>query len=365
MKLETLSVMKCFLHIGTAKTATTTIQNFLDINRDSLLEKDYIYTKSAGKTNNRGLSASAYHLSRRDEFTKQLLIDSDAKLLKFQKQTIRNLTKEIATLNKDSSKSTIIFSSEHFQSRLTHIEEIERLREIIYSFGVTDISVVVYLRRPADIANSLYSTAIKTGGHRQYPPSPKHPSYNNLCNHKNTLEKFGTVFGESALIPRLFDKNEFINGSIIDDLLNIFGIPNDDKYEVPKNLNESLSVVGVNLLRRINNTIPKWVDDKPNLVRANLVSYFARHFSDSKYVMPKRLYEAYDLEFQESNDWVRRKYFPDKKKMFSDHIIQEAKLSISEEELDRIANFIIDIWSAKQTRIMTLRKKNKNLKKKE
>ena len=152
--------MKCFLHIGTEKTATTTIQNFLHLNRENLLSKGFIYPESVGKKNNRALSIAAYNSGRRDNLTKLKQLDSDDKLLEFQEQTVQKLRQEVSNVE---TASTIIFSSEFFQSRLTKISEIERLKEILKGLGVTDISVIVYLRRPADIANSLYSTAIRNG----------------------------------------------------------------------------------------------------------------------------------------------------------------------------------------------------------
>lgn len=348
--------MKCFLHIGTEKTATTTIQNFFDINRNKILEKGYIYTKAAGKSNNRKLPVTAYSPHRRDDFTKSIGLDTDDKLVSFQRQTIANLNKEIDSTRKDYPEATtIIFSSEHIQSRLTDIKAIERLKNILLNLRIIDISIIIYLRRPAEIANSLYSTAIKAGWCVATPPAPKTPYLNNLCNHKKTIENFGSVFGESAIIPRLFDKREFVNGSIIDDILNVIGIPNDN-YDIPNNANESLSLIGVNILRRLNETVPMLVDNKPNKVRANLVSYIQKHFSDSKYIMPGNLYEAYDSEFQESNEGIRQRYFPNKKVLFSSEVPKEINLNVPDSELDRIADLISSIWNDKQKRIINLTK---------
>lgn len=339
--------MKCFLHIGTEKTATTTIQNFLNLNRDILLNDKIIYTKTAGKTNNRALPVAAYNLNRRDDYTKIHGIKSESELLDFQKKIAHDLKTEITKTSRNDSEFKIIFSSEHFQSRLTTLEEIKRLKNIIDSFGINEIYVIIYLRGPAEIANSLYSTAIKSGSQGKHPPSPKNLYWNNVCNHKNTLEKFGSVFGTSALIPRLFYPKEFLNGSIIDDFLNAIGVSDTSSYEIPPNSNESLSVVGVNLLRRLNHIVPMWIDNKPNPVRLNLVSYIEKYFSDSKYVMPRELFEKYDLEFSESNEWVRRKFFPHKKKLFSEYYQKESKLEISDTDLDRIANLIGNIWNDK------------------
>ena len=346
--------MKCFLHIGTEKTATTTIQNFFNINRKKMLENGFIYTKEAGKANNRGLPVAAFNLHRRDDFTNKKGLDTDDKLAFFQRQTIANLIEEIEAIKKDyPNTTTIVFSSEHIQSRLTDIKEIRRLKEALHRLGVVDTCVVVYLRRPAEIASSLYSTAVRLGSCSPTPPPPNNPYWNNVCNHKETIEKFSSVFGESAIIPRLFGKHEFVNGSIIDDILYVIGIPHDS-YDIPTNANVSLSSVGVNVLRRLNKTIPAWIDNRPNEVRANLVSYIEKHLSGSKYTMPNTLYEEYDSAFQESNEWVRLNYFYDKEILFPPRIQKEAALYIPDSEVDRIAEFISEIWNDKQKNIIDL-----------
>jgi hypothetical protein len=305
--------MKCFLHIGTPKTATTTIQKFLDLNRENLLQRGFVYTKSAGKVNNRSLPITAYNLDRFDDRMKRLKINSGNELIDFQKKVINDLRTEISDLTKGLPNYKIIFSSEHIQLRLTTIEEITRLKGILFDLGLDDISVIVYLRKQSDHINSLFSTDIKEGSTAKLPPHPNNPEIFNLLNHKITLKKFGTVFGESALIPKIFEKDEFKDGSIIKDFLSILGIPMDTSYRIPDNANESLSVLGINILRRLNENVPQFIGDNYNPLRADIRLYFEKHFSDEKYIMPHCLYEQYDLVFHESNEWVRQKYFPQKR----------------------------------------------------
>ncbi|MCG6940264.1 MAG: hypothetical protein LJE69_03315 [Thiohalocapsa sp.] len=349
--------MKCFLHIGTEKTATTTIQKFFDTNRGNILKKGFIYTKSAGCTNNRALAVAAYNSNRRDDFTRDYGIYSDNDLRTFQQRTIESLEEEVEAVKSDDA--IIIFSSEHFQSRLTRLEEIERLREIICSLGITDIAVIVYLRRPADIANSMYSTVVKAGSCMEAPLSPKNDHWNNVCNHKNTIEKFSAAFGDDAIIPRIFEKSEFVNGSIVEDIVHLIGIPDDQSYKIPDNANESLTVLGIKLLRHLNKSIPRYIDDKPNPLRANLALYIERHFSSGdKYIMPGYLYEEYEREFKDSNNWVKEKYFPERKNLFSTKIPDEANVNVSSDaETEVIADFIANMWNDKQGRILELRRR--------
>lgn len=348
--------MKCFLHIGTEKTATTTIQRFFNANREKILEKGFIFTKNAGETDHRFLPVIAYDRHKRDDLTEGAGVDTDDELETFQRKTISSLSKEIETTQKKyKNAEVIVFSSEHIQSRLIEIREIERLKAVLHDLGISDINVIVYLRRPAEIACSLYSTLIKNGAIYEIPPLPNIPYWNNICNHKKTIEKFGTVFGKSSIIPRLFDKYSFVNGSIIDDILSVVGIPNDN-YEIPSNANESLSQTGVEILRRLNKTIPMWTGNKQNELRANLNSYIEKHFSDGKYIMPASMYAAYDSEFQESNEWVRQNYFPNREILFPSTIPEEVLLSMPDSEINRVVDLITSIWHDKQNEIINLKK---------
>lgn len=345
--------MKCYLHIGTAKTATTALQSFLHLNRNKLSKSGFGYTKSAGKTNNWELPVAAYDLDRRDDLTNVSNIFTNEDLFEHQRGIISELKEEIIAI----SQPNIIFSSEHIQSRLTNISEIQRLKKILVNLGAYDISVIIYLRNPSEIASSLYSTAIINGHTISIPPSPKNAYFNNVCNHKNTLEKFELVFGKQALIPRIFDKNEFKNGSIIEDFINIIGAPWCDDYDIPNNINESLSALGLEILRRFNKKVPLFIDNKSNPLRSDIVEYFQHNFSDNKYLIPRYLYKEYEIEFQESNEWVRRNFFPQRDFLFSKKVHStETKLQIPDDKLDQFANMLADIWIEKSKRINALTK---------
>lgn len=342
--------MKCFLHIGTEKTGTTTIQAFLGTNRSRLLEKGFIYTQAAGRRNNHALAVAAYKASRRDGFTTAAGISSAQQLFDFRKTTLDSLRKEIDEVR--AQGSAIIFSSEQFQARLTETEEIESLRDILLGLDIDEVSVIVYLRRPADIACSQFSTLLKVGMLVDAPPEPNNPVTRHICNHKGTIERFGAVFGTSSVIPRLFDKGEFANGSIIDDIAHVIGIPDDGNFDVPNELNKSLSSLGVALLRRLNKSIPYWANDP---LRNDLISYITQYLSDGKnYVMPRRLYEQYDMAFRDSNEWVRSRYFPGRESLFSTDIPEESTLGIRDDEMERIAGCIASIWNDKQQRTPNL-----------
>ncbi len=339
--------MKCYLHIGPEKSATTTLQEFFHLNRTRLLEKGYLFTGSAGEKNNHKLAVAAYDPGRRDEFWAYEGLETAVDLLKFQRQIMRSLSEEIRAAAVDKSGLKVIFSSEHLQSRLTEMSELYRLKQNLVDIGISSFSIIMYLRNPADIANSLYSTAVRCGGVAMAPPPPDDPYFSNVCDHRRTLERFGTVFGHDSLIPRIFDPSRFMHGSIIDDFLDVIGVPPSDSYQVPANANESLSAYGLRILRSLNVLLPKINDGRHNPMRGDLDSFFEKHFKDGKYHMSAALYDAYDDHYSESNEWVRRMFFPEIDRLFPEKTYPGGSgQDMSEEESEKIAALIADIWMA-------------------
>lgn len=337
--------MKCILHIGTEKTGTSSLQEFLHQNRKILAAHGYLYTKSVGLRNNQSLSIAAYNTDRRDNFTRSRGIYDDRDLIAYQNAKINALRVE---LKHAKGMHTVIFSSEQIQSRLRTDDEISRLKNILNGLGFDQISIVVYLRAPEEIANSLYSTVVKVGSTNANPPGPGSKYWHNLCDHRKTLMRFRNIFGLEAIVPRIYSKAELVNGSIIDDFIETVGLPYSmNEYVIPKPQNESMTVLGVEILRRINLEIPMFLDgQKPNPLRGDIESYVLEHLNDgARYAMPMDLRRQYEDAFMEGNEWVRSEYFPDRKSLFeSNQIPCVSDSGFQPSELDQIAQMISAIW---------------------
>ena len=337
--------MRCILHIGTEKTGSTSLQEFLHLNRATLAGYGYLYTKSAGLKNNRALSVAAYNTDRRDDFTRHHGIHNDQDLSASQTATINALRDE---LKHAKGIHTVIFSSEHIQSRLRSDDELSRLMNILNGLGFDQISIVVYLRAPADIARSLHTTAVIWGATSTTPPAPDNKYLQNICDHRNTLMRFRGQFGPEAIIPRIYSKADFVNGSLIDDFAEATGLPfSNDEYVIPTRQNESMTVLGLEILRRINEKVPEFGDDgRPNQLRRNIVSYVKDHLKDGeKYAMPEELHRQYEEAFMESNEWVRSEYFPNRQALFTTTQIPcETESGWKPSDLDQVAHMISAIW---------------------
>ncbi len=309
--------MRCVLHIGTEKTATTTLQQHLDRHRSALAAEGVGFTRSAGVGNNWRLAVAAYDDDRHDDRSADAGVGDAASRQGFRARLVADLKAEIATLRAEHGAETVLFSSEHLHSRLTSVSEVERLAELLDAIGVTHTTVVVYLREPVSLAASLHSTLVKHGLTRRVPPPPEPGTYYHLlCDHRGSIERWETVFD---VTPRLFEPDALTGGSIVSDLAHTLGavVPMSGPELDDPHLNRSLSTAEIEVLARINERLGAAVDGRPNERHTALVTALERHSSGPGYRLPPRLAELYREAFVESNEWVRARFFPEREYLFA------------------------------------------------
>jgi len=330
--------MECFIHIGTEKTATTTIQEFLHLNSEKLIQQGVFFARSVGVKNHTNLAVAAYDVTRRDAFT--LDASSVENFICMQNKIITDLDREISNIKKKIPNVKVVFSSEHIQSRLTTVNEVDRLKRILNDLGFSKITIIVYLRSQTELAPSLFSTTLKCGYRMEEPPSPDQEYFNNVCNHKETIERFSDVFGDDNMNIRLFNKTEFVNGDIIEDFSAAINIKKYNDFNFPKNKNESLSSFAVKLICSINKLN---ADDIPNL---QLIEYISINCKGDKFLMDSSLYELYEDAFSLGNEWVRKKYFPNKSTLFPlVKVRQNSANSFCQEDIDQVSNLLYSLWN--------------------
>jgi len=332
--------MRCILHIGTEKTGTTTLQRFLRTNRDRLRRQGLLVPTAAGIENQSGLAVGSYLENRRDDLTAQWQANDEGDIHRFRLRLRDALIAEIT----GCGAGRLIFSSEHLQSRLTATEEIASLRLFLEAIGVGPVEVVVYLRRPADILNSLSSTLFRNGHHMPCPPGPDHHYLQNLCNHRGTIERWRAGFGREAVRPRLYSTRVFVGGSILDDFSAVAGIDTAG-LERPAAANRGLSAMAAEILHRVNARMAVRSPDRPLVTTKDLVAAIdAVHGGGPAYSMPAEAFECYDEAFAESDEWVRREFFPERESLW-EHATQPpgGGCGLADESLERIAERLADL----------------------
>ena len=101
--------MKAFLHIGTAKTGTTTIQHFIHKNKKHLLQNGYLYPCRPGKTNHEKLAIFSVESENIQDIHQYLRIDTVEKVNKMKTEFPQKLKHEISLY----SCENVIFSNEY------------------------------------------------------------------------------------------------------------------------------------------------------------------------------------------------------------------------------------------------------------
>ncbi|MHA6768401.1 hypothetical protein [Sphingobium ummariense] len=207
--------MKCILHIGTEKTGTTLIQEWLYHNKDALQKQGVGLSSVIAYPNNRKLVA--YFQNHYDDFCRNHKITNEAEKAEFFKGLLDDFRNEVEGLKGKCDR--FVITSEHFHSRLIDIDSIYRLKEFLSSI-FDEIIVVCYFREQSAVRTSLYSTAIRGGFAGTIADFQRDvDDSNHYYNYYEMFSKWREVFGAEALRPTIFGKSNFVDGDIRVDLL--------------------------------------------------------------------------------------------------------------------------------------------------
>ena len=336
--------MKCILHIGTEKTGTTFLQNWLYRNEAVLSGQGLALTHAAGKPNNRKLVA--YVQNELDDYLTSNAVTNQDERTAFFTGFEAEFATELERLR--ATHCCVVLTSEHFHSRLGSEAEIGRLKQVLDRF-FDDYRVICYFREQSRVRRSAYSTNLKAGyalpiSEFDADASPDWHYYNYL----DFFRKWENVFGMDSLVPRLYGKDHFVGGDIRIDFLKAI-LPDIDPgllafEEEPGN--ESVSAHQATVLRLINKHrarfIGRFVDPTPKLLRSRMlkVGYLKR----SGGIVDPRQARFFEM-FEESNAAFFKRYFGADKNLFDppgeDPGAPEAPLSVDEAGLDEIFSYVL------------------------
>jgi hypothetical protein len=236
---------KIYLHIGSEKTGSTTLQRFLSLNRDNLESDGFTYfcgenqiCYSQGRYGHFPIVASFYAVTP-DFISTAEHYENTTMLSSIQQELI-------------SESRHVILSCEHFSSRLTKVADLEKLAEALRSH---EVSVVFYMRPQSELLWSAYSTAVLNG--RRTPLSVDEINADNpYLNYYKLLDVWASVFGHHKIMVR--DYKKLKAGDICEDFMHLLGIEDLSHYERPRNRNKSMPPKQVEFVRRLNAYIPTY-----------------------------------------------------------------------------------------------------------
>jgi len=332
---------QCILHIGTEKTGSTSLQNFLGVNRQALLLAGVFVPASL----------SPYEIAANHEkLTTFALADEkltdDLRVPAHRAAVTQALRDEIARLPTDApiEERTLLLSNEHCQSRLVEVAEVVRLKTFLTEF-VREVKVVVYLRPQHELAISLYDQALKSG----YADISVLPDFSGRTprwvnrgyfDYANLLDRWAEVFGKENIDVRIYGKTEMVNGSVIDDFVARLGL-DAEKLVFDKNSNISMGAERQTAMNAINRLARARGQPLSPELRSSLIDQF-QQLSRGAGLRPSRLEaEAFYQSFAISNERVRAAFLPERDSLFQPDFSVYPETAAPPNEADALAATII------------------------
>jgi hypothetical protein len=283
------------------------------------LQQGFLYPISTSGTDHYKIALAFYDAFKDDDLAKIIHVYSESEWEKFRMDFIHDLKEQV----RNSQCHTTIISCEHLHSRLLSPSEKLRIKFFFEECGFDEIRIVVYIREQVSLANSLYSTAVCYGFTGTDIPGPDDSHINCLCDHKKTIESWSSVFGLNNLIVRLYDPDRQISFSTVVDFLSLFPDLNYKLFTSVTEFNISLSCTGISIMRRINELEPRIKDGVVNPVRKGIEHIIQKKYSGYKYRMPEKLAALYINTFANSNEWVRKNWYPERFSLFTSEKIDD------------------------------------------
>lgn len=248
--------MKCIVHIGTEKTGTTALQQWLQMkSTQRVLGKHGMYLCDVNGSHS-GREVVAYCQSHMDDWTARKRIFTPAEKEEYLDDLSRRLQDDVQKASQDHS--TYLISSEHFHSRLKSADELIRLRQLLAPL-FDGVRIVAYFREPAQAALSFYSTYLIGDGTRTLDDfldevTPSNYRYN--C--KSIADAWSGIFSGDSCDFRIYDKAAFGHGELRTHFLSTLALPATVAHQtdgLPRS-NESLSGLQAELIRFANELWP-------------------------------------------------------------------------------------------------------------
>ncbi|GAB5467166.1 MAG: hypothetical protein Kilf2KO_01960 [Rhodospirillales bacterium] len=343
------------MHIGLPKTGSTSIQSFVFMNRQALLDRGLYYPIAFGKPSHWRLPVMV------KDFPTVGAVPSIHSLagVKTRKQqqdlehyVVKRLMAEMAEL--DPRAKTILISSVQLHS--LQGDEIQKLHDILKPH-FDEVIVTCYLRRQDEYLASSYTTALRRGVQMPIDRWFSNERGDRL-EYDTILDTWAQAFGDKCVQPRLYNPKRWLNNDLLSDFMDAIGIKDTDSLTRPPRLNESLNPKGQATLRLLNRLYPMRELRHENRGRIMLIESLNEQFP-GKGQEPKHASREKMLEQSaDSNERLRRKWFPKEKTVFADlgpdknpgaqeepEVEMEGELALVIPLLDRVSSEISSLQS--------------------
>lgn len=294
--LSSPSPRTAVLHIGVIKTGSTSIQRYLQGVRHLLPPNGFHYPGAIGAESHAALAMAIRDAL--DPASREAAAQLD--------RLLAALAAELAEL--PAGVGTVLISSEHFSGLPDDGVALlrDRLAPLFASFRI-----LVYLRRQDDFALSRYANMIRSGRQVSSPFEIVPPNYDTL------LRRWVRVFGEAALMPRIFDAAEMPGGNVVPDALAALGIRGVPPPPAER-VNPNLQPEAIELLRRFNDLAEREALPETEKLRNRLAALLQAGAAGRGELPARAEAAAYVAAHAAPNEAVRARWFPSRASLFSD-----------------------------------------------
>ena len=243
-----------YIHIGTSKTGTTTIQTYCGINREQLKSKGvlfpimpYHYDRITENRNGHFLYAMIYENGVRNKEKEKQVFDSEL-------QYIVDCFKE---------NDTILLSDESIwwatSTRRKGLWKDLKKHSEQHNY---QIKVIVYLRRQDQFMMSRYNQRLKTdfvASTQNFDEyfADMNGRFKCVMDYRERIDNIAKSISKENVIVKRFDRNYFYNGDLNQDFLNILGVKVDDSFQqLKETANTGISVQSGEIKRVLNRLKP-------------------------------------------------------------------------------------------------------------
>jgi hypothetical protein len=295
----------CVLHIGCPKTGTTSLQQFLTVNRELLLRQGVLYPRSLlerpEELLHTALASYAVEESRPRLRGEMFAAQRQQRTRLSRERLQAAFTKELA-LHAGKLK-TLIFSNEHLGLLLLAEAELVRLKDLLAPHCCR-LTVLVYLRRQDRIATSMYSTALRAGQGKQpmLPQNPVRMPHRPMYEYHRMLSLWSRVFGREQLQIRLY---EDCRHRLLEDFCEVSGVQPGPEAEMLPPANTALSALGQAMLSRVNES--RLFSEAQRLALVEVLD----HRNAGAPALPLRAEAvAFYAHWRDTNERVRQDFLP-------------------------------------------------------
>ena len=311
------------LHIGQSKTGTSSIQRVLGARRPELLAEGVLYPRSPGAANHALLPASLVPLRALAGFHPGLWegLGPQGRLDRFRQE----FAEEMGTLGPGVLK--VVISAEQCAGLLGDVDRIAALRELLDAY-VDRTTVVIYLRRQDQHWASSYTQALRVAAIRPAELPQEGPDRLSSYDYAALLDRWAAVYGDAQVRPLIFEPAALEGGDVVDDFFAVCGLrfraPKDDPN---RQSNLAITPEGLALVRAMGAHMA--AADPDGFGPDSLVwRRFVQRVSEA---MPGRGWRpsaaesaAFMSRFETVNETVRRRWFPERARLFSDADLRAA-----------------------------------------